>query len=216
FGSMATRYARPYTQWHATAEPDRRLRVGLVSGDLRNHPVGYFIESVLAALNSPAAGRIDVFGYTNHPIADAVTERIKSCCHGWHSSIGQTDQQLAKQIHDDRIDILIDLSGHTASTRLPMFAWKPAPVQASWLGYFATTGLAAIDYFIADPWMAPKPVELPFTETIWRLPETFLCFTPPDVDVQVDALPALANGHITFGCFNNLIKVNDAVIALWA
>lgn len=216
YGELAARHARPYTQWQSTPEPDRCLRVGLVSGDLRSHPVGHFIESVLAALKSRAAGRIDIFGYTNHPVADAMTDRIRSCCSGWRSAAGQSDQQLAKQIHDDRIDILIDLSGHTASTRLSMFAWKAAPVQVSWLGYFATTGLAAIDYFIADPWMAPKSVEQQFTETIVRLPETFLCFTPPDIDAHVDALPALANGHVTFGCFNNLIKVNDAVIALWA
>ncbi|MFI4940487.1 MAG: peptide-binding protein, partial [Burkholderiales bacterium] len=148
--------------------------------------------------------------------ADALTERIKACCHGWHSAAGLSDARLAQLIRDDSIDILIDLSGHTAHNRLPMFAWKPAPVQASWLGYFATTGITAIDYLIADSWTLPETEEMNFTETIWRLPETRLCFTPPDVSIAVSSLPALANNHITFGCFNNLSKMNDAVVALWA
>jgi predicted O-linked N-acetylglucosamine transferase (SPINDLY family) len=97
-----------------------------------------------------------------------------------------------------------------------MFAWKPAPVQASWLGYFATTGVAAIDYLIADPWTLPPSEDAHFTEQIWRLPETRLCFTPPEADVAVSPLPALTNGHVTFGCFNNLTKMNDGVVALWS
>lgn len=127
-----------------------------------------------------------------------------------------SDEALARQIHDDGIDILLDLSGHTANNRLPVFAWKPAPIQAAWLGYFATTGVETIDYLIADPWTLPETEEICFTEKIWRLPETRLCFTPPNVDVPVAPLPALASGHITFGSFNNLAKMNDEVVALWA
>jgi len=97
-----------------------------------------------------------------------------------------------------------------------MFAWKPAPVQVSWLGYFATTGVPGMDYLIADPWSLPESEEAYFTEKIWRLPETRLCFTAPDVNVDVSALPALSKGYITFGCFNNLTKINGDVIALWA
>jgi predicted O-linked N-acetylglucosamine transferase (SPINDLY family) len=130
--------------------------------------------------------------------------------------VGLSDEALAKQIHSDRIDILIDLAGHTAHNRLPVFAWKPAPVQVSWLGYFATTGVAAIDYLIADPWTLPPSEEVYFTEKIWRLPETRLCFTVPDVQVAVSPLPAIENDYITFGCFNNLAKMNDAVVSLWA
>jgi predicted O-linked N-acetylglucosamine transferase (SPINDLY family) len=114
------------------------------------------------------------------------------------------------------IDILIDLSGHTGDNRLPMFAWKPAPVQVTWLGYFATTGVAAIDYLIADPWTLPKSEESSFSETIWRVPETRLCFTPPAILLNVTPPPMLVNGHITFGCFNNLTKMNEQVVALWA
>jgi predicted O-linked N-acetylglucosamine transferase (SPINDLY family) len=97
-----------------------------------------------------------------------------------------------------------------------MFAWKPAPVQASWLGCFATTGVTAIDYLIADPWTLPESEEAYFTETIWRLPETRMCFTPPKENVEVAPLPALTKGYVTFGCFNSLFKMNNAVVALWA
>ncbi|HXA47994.1 MAG TPA: hypothetical protein VNW52_10220 [Burkholderiaceae bacterium] len=114
------------------------------------------------------------------------------------------------------MDVLIDLSGHTAHNRLPVFAWKPAPVQVTWLGYFATTGVESIDYLIADPWTLPTSKESQFTEEIWRLPETRLCFTAPEADVKVSSLPATSSGVITFGCFNNLSKMNDAVVAVWA
>ena len=215
FGDLVARQASPYTDWHGTPASDRCLRVGLVSGDLRSHPVGFFLEGVLTALFKDAAGRLEFFAYHSHFRTDALTERIKACCHGWHSAVGVSDEILAQRIRDDGIDILVDLSGHTAHNRLCMFAWKPAPVQASWLGYFATTGVAAMDYLIADPWTAPEAEEAHFSEKIWRLPETYLCFTPPDVAAEVAPLPALANGYITFGCFNNLTKMNDAVVALW-
>jgi predicted O-linked N-acetylglucosamine transferase (SPINDLY family) len=216
FGDLVARKASPYTAWKTTPDPARRLRVGLVSADLRAHPVGYFVESMLAALTAQESERIEIFAYANHTVQDAVVERIKASCQSWRMVVGLSDEQLAATIHDDAIDILIDLSGHTDQTRLPMFAWKPAPVQASWLGYFATTGVAAVDYFIADPWTAPRAVEAHFTEKIMRLPETYLCFTPPEFDVPVTPLPALENGSITFGCFNNLTKINDGVVALWA
>jgi predicted O-linked N-acetylglucosamine transferase (SPINDLY family) len=130
--------------------------------------------------------------------------------------IGLSDEQAAQNIQTDGIDILIDLSGHTAHNRLPMFAWKPAPVQVSWLGYFATTGVPTMDYLLADPWTLPASEESSFTEKIWRLPQTRLCFTPPRSDIVVSPLPALSNGYVTFGCFNNLTKMNDAVVTLWA
>jgi protein O-GlcNAc transferase len=216
FGELATRKARPYADWQNVPVPARCLRVGLVSGDLGSHPVGYFVEGILAALASSAAGRLELVAYSNRSWVDAVTERIKACCHDWHSVLGLSDERLSRQIRDDGIDILLDLSGHTAHNRLTMFAWKPAPIQVSWLGYFATTGVAAMDYLIADPWTLPEAEEAHFTERIWRLPETRLCFTPPHIDIEVAPLPALTNGHITFGCFNHLAKMNDDVVSLWA
>jgi predicted O-linked N-acetylglucosamine transferase (SPINDLY family) len=125
-----------------------------------------------------------------------------------HYSLGQLEESEACFRH-----ALQMLPTHN---RLPLFAWKPAPVQVSWLGYFATTGVAEIDYFIADPHTLPAGEGKQFTETVWRLPDTRLCFTAPDADVAVAELPALTNGHITFGCFNSLTKINDRVIALWA
>ena len=216
FGEVVARLARPYTNWPNSVGPDRPLRIGFVSGDLCSHPVGYFLEGVLAALTVPGAQRLELFAYPTRSNDDATTKRLRACCKGWHSAVGLSDEALAKRIRDDGIDILIDLAGHSAHTRLSVFAWKPAPVQVSWLGYFATTGVAAMDYFIADPWTLPPDQEAYFTEKIWRLPETRLCFTPPDAKVEVNTLPALANGYITFGSFNNLSKMTDAVVQLWA
>ena len=216
FGEVVARKATPYTTWNNPRDPSRCLRVGVVSADLRHHPVGFFAENTLTTLAHQSAGRLELFAYSNHPESDAVSERIKASCYCWQVVFGLSDERLAQRIRDDGIDILIDLSGHTGDNRLPMFAWKPAPVQVSWLGYFATTGVAAMDYLIADPWTLPEGEEHSFTETIWRLPETRLCFTPPPVDLDVSPLPALSNNHITFGCFNNLTKMNDGVVALWA
>ena len=216
YGRLAAKHAHPFNSWDNIPDTSKRLRIGLVSGDLYSHPVGFFLESVLKSLATQFSSQIEIFAYPCYPKNDVVTARIRSCCHGWHSAVGLSDENLARRIRADGIDILIDLSGHTAHNRLPMFAWKPAPVQVSWLGYFATTGVTAIDYLIADPWVLPEVEEVNFTERIWRLPETRLCFTPPDVEVEVTSLPALANGYITFGCFNNLVKMNDDVVALWS
>ena len=216
YGEQVARKAHPFSSWRNVPDTSKRLRIGLVSGDLHSHPVGFFLESVLSTLISKTSGQIEIFAYSGHSKNDVITERIKASCQTWYCAARLSDEALARRIHDDNIDILIDLSGHTAHNRLPMFAWKPAPVQVSWLGYFATTGVAEIDYLIADPWTLPETEEAYFTEKIWRLPETRLCFTPPDKDVEVTSLPALTNGYVTFGCFNNLAKMNENVVALWA
>jgi protein O-GlcNAc transferase len=215
FGALATARARPYDAWPRS---DRTaLRVGLVSGDLREHPVGYFAQSVFAALAAGAQGRVELFVYANASADDAVTRRIQACCQAWRSIDGIDDETAAAQVHADGIDILVDLAGHTANNRLPLFAWRPAPVQVSWLGYCASTGMAEIDHVLADPWIAPPGAEAQYVEHVWRLPDTFLCFTPPDLAIEVAPLPALAaGGRITFGSFNNLSKLNAAVIALWS
>jgi predicted O-linked N-acetylglucosamine transferase (SPINDLY family) len=216
YGDMVAGMARPFSDWPNVVDPARRLRIGFVSGDLRNHAVGNFVEGVLTALASRATDQLEIFGYPTHFLADAVTARIKDSCSGWHSAAKLSDDDFARQIRDDRIDILIDLSGHTNHNRLPMFARKPAPVQATWLGYLATTGVAAIDYVIADRLTLPEPEAVNFVEKIWYMPKSYLCFTPPSVRTQVTPLPAFAERRITFGSFNNLAKVNDDVVALWA
>ncbi len=201
-----------FTAWQCVPRPER-LRVGLVSGDLLNHPVGYFLENVLAHIDST---RIELIAYSTSSKEDELTARIKPCFYAWKSLVGRSDKAAASLIHEDGVHLLIDLSGHTAKNRLPVFAWKPAPVQASWLGYSGTTGVSQIDYFLGDPFVAPKEEDSHFTERIWRLPESYLCFTPPSVPVEIGTLPALTTGRITFGCFNNLTKMGDDVVTLWS
>ncbi len=214
FGDIVARQARPFLAWPKACTSDQCLRIGIVSGDLSAHPVGYFVESVLAALASSARSRVELIAYPTVHKEDALTARIKGLFSAWTPLAELNDETAAHLIHSDGVHVLIDLSGHTAGNRLPLFAWKPAPVQVSWLGYFATTGVSAIDYLIADPWTLPSSEEQNFTEKIWRLPETRLCFTEPDVPVSVSPLPALSNHYVTFGCFNNLAKMNDRVVAL--
>ncbi len=209
---VASKVSERFTAWSCTRQPER-LRIGFVSGDFINHPIGYFLESVLSRLD-PAS--VELIAYPTDHRMDELTARIKPCFSAWKPLVGLHDEAAARLIHDDGVHVLIDLSGHTRHNRLPVFAWKPAPVQVSWLGYFATTGVAEIDYFLGDPYVAPLTEADHFTEQIWQLPESYWCFTPPKVDVDVAPSPALSTGTITFGCFNNLTKMNDAVVALWA
>ena len=216
YGSLVAPSRETQSAEPVNPDPEKCLRIGLVSGDFRSHPVGYFVESTLKAMSVVQAGKIEFYGFSNHFLEDDLTSRLKQYCSAWHQVAGISDEQLAQRIVHDQIDILVDLSGHTAHNRLPLFALKPAPLQVSWLGYFATTGVAAIDYLIADPVTLPASEERYFTEKIWRLPQTRLCFTPPDVDIAISSLPALHNNYITFGCFNSLAKMNDEVVALWS
>ncbi|HEX5803817.1 MAG TPA: tetratricopeptide repeat protein, partial [Azospira sp.] len=201
-----------YERWVCSGSPVR-LRVGLVSGDLRDHSVGHFLEGFLQAVDPT---RLELYAYATHRETTALTERIRPCFARWTSLVGLSDAAAAARIHDDGVHVLIDLSGHTGHNRLPVFAWKPAPVQASWLGYCATTGVAEIDYYLADAATLPAAQEKHFTETVWRLPRSYLCFSRPAADAAVGPLPALANGYVTFGSFNNLSKMTDEVVALWS
>lgn len=212
YGEAVRRKAgKPYTSWTHAGDPPR-LRVGILSGDIHSHPVGYFLESVLGHLDR---SRIDLIGYPTGRLADALTQRVRPYFAGWHGLDGLSDEEAAARIHGDGIHILIELSGHTPSNRLPIMAWKPAPVQVSWLGYFATTGVQEIDYLLADEVSVPAEHRAHFTERIWYLPDTRLCFTPPQNDLTVQPLPALANGHITFGSFQGLAKLGDRSLSIW-
>lgn len=192
----------------------RRLRVGLVSGDLRVHPVGYFLEGILHELDQ---SRFELFAYSTVRKGDALTARIQALFAGWRVLKGVTNDDAARLIRDDGIDILLDLSGHTGDNRLPVFGLRPAPIQVSWLGYFASTGVSAMDWVLADEACVPIGNEYQFTEKIWRLPDTRLCFTPPlpGIAPDVGPLPALRNGFVTFGCFQRLPKISDAVLDAW-
>ena len=213
FGANASGWANPkFDGWRNTDAP-RKIRLGFVSGDFGNHPVGYFLEGLLSHLDTT---KFELIGYTTDPLEDNLTLRLKEKFQIWRPVFGKRDSAAAQMIHEDGVHSLIDLSGHTAKNRLPVFAFKPAPVQASWLGYFATTGVREMDYFIGDPYVTPPHEAHHFSEHIKRLPETYLCFTPPSTQIEVGGLPALVNGYVTFGSFNNFSKINAAVITLWA
>lgn len=212
YGQKVAASTSRFTEWPCARHPEC-LRVGLVSGDFRSHPVGYFLESLLAHLD-PAT--IELVAYPTGHKTDQLTEKIKPHFSAWKPLTGLRDEDAARMIHGDGLHVLIDLSGHTAEHRLPVFAWKPAPVQATWLGYFATTGVPGMDYLLGDRHVTPADEASHFTERIWQLPGSYMCFTEPDVALEVAPLPTLSTGHITFGCFNNLTKINDAVVAVWA
>lgn len=195
--------------------PSKRLKIGYVSGDFRRHAVSCFIEAVLAEHDKSA---VELYCYYNNNVEDAVTRRIKATADHWLPCNALSDEQLAQRIRDDGIDILIDLSGHTAHNRLLVFGHKPAPVQASYLGYAATTGLTAIDYRITDLYAEPPgECDRLSTERLWRLPDTVSCYAvQPGGPAVIDHPPRDDNGHITFGCFNNYTKLSDQTIRLWA
>ncbi|KVC98789.1 hypothetical protein WI78_12130 [Burkholderia ubonensis] len=210
--ARSTRYVHDPRERAARAQ-GRPLRVGFVSGDLRQHPVGIFLESVLAHLDRT---RIDLRVYVTSDEEDAITARLKPHAGGWRSIAGLAREAAARMIHDDGIDVLVDLAGHTQDSGLAVFGWKPAPVQASWLGFFASTGCDAIDYFIGDACTLPDAEAHHFVEKPWRLPDSWLCFTPPAYDVAVGPLPMAARGHPTFGCFGKLVKIGDDVVRAWS
>ena len=212
YGRMvAKQVAQRFSAWHCAAEP-KRLRVGLISGDLRNHPVGYALESLLAQIDPSS---VELLAYPTSPKVDELSTRLQTHFAAWNPIYGKSDAEAAQLIHADGVHILLDLSGHTAHNRLPVFAWKPAPVQASWLGYFATTGVAEMDYLLTSEVAVPQAHRAHFTENVWYLPDTWLCFTPPQLELPVNALPALTNGRPTFGSFQRLDKISDAVLSAW-
>lgn len=206
---------KPYTHWDCSPPSTSTLKIGIVSGDLRNHAVSYFLEGVVSQLNK---NTLQLFAYNTNPNEDSLTEKLKPHFKQWHNIGLLPVKASAAQIYQDQIDILIDLSGYTLHNGLNVFAFKPAPIQISWLGYFASTGLRFMDYFIADPISVPKDKQHYFSEKIVYLPETRLCFTPLDDEAapEVNRLPALINGYVTFGCFQNLSKINDDALILWA
>ena len=217
YGAKLEALARPFTAWPHASPHDRghsALRVGLVSGDLRFHPVGFFIESWLRHVDPSV---LQVVAYTTQPREDDVTVRLKPRFAAWSSIDGLSDEEAAQRIHDDGVDVLIDLAGHSAHNRLSMFAWRPAPVQLSWLGYFASTGAPGVDWLIVDPVSVPERHRGHFSERMCYLPDTRLCFTAPRESsaLAISPLPALAAGHCTLGCFQSLSKINEGVLAAW-
>ena len=188
--------------------PERRLRIGYVSPDFRQHAVALFAEPLLAAHDRSA---VELHCYAEVPAPDAVTERFRALADHWHSTVGLSDEELAEQIRRDRIDVLVDLAGHTAGNRLLTFARKPAPIQVAWLlGHGYTSGLSAMDAFLADAELAPPGSDGLFSERLVRLSRIPLAYAPPAEMPDVAPLPARANGCITFGYFGRTVRLNDA------
>jgi len=191
----------------------RRLRLGYVSPDFWNHVQGYYSEAVIGAHDR---SQFEVFCYANVSRPDERTQRIKGLADHWRSILGLSDTEAADLILQDEIDLLIDLAGHTAGNRLGVFARKPAPVQVTHFGYCDTTGLVAMDYRLTDACCDPPgQTERFHTEHLIRLPHVQWCYAPPPTP-EVGPLPAHSAGHVTFGCFNNLCKVTEQMIGLWA
>ncbi|MBC7949126.1 MAG: tetratricopeptide repeat protein [Chitinophagaceae bacterium] len=196
-----------------SAGVSRPFRIGYISPDFRRHPVGFHI---LPVLRNHDSAKFQIYCYNDCINQDEITAKIQECTAVWRNIKKLTDEQLADVIRSDAIDILIDLAGHSADNRLRVFAMRPAAVQISWLGYWATTGLETIDYVISDSTTIPDGGERFFVERVWRLPGCRFCYSPPEYSPDVKPLPANSNGYITYGCFNNVSKLNDDVIALWA
>jgi predicted O-linked N-acetylglucosamine transferase (SPINDLY family) len=192
---------------------DRRLRIGYLSQDFVAHPAGRFLLPLLEKHDRSA---VEIFCYSNVVRPDFMTERFRTLANTWRDISGLKDQQAAELARSDRVDILVDLSLHTAGNRLGVFARKPAPVQATWLAYAGTSGLSRIDYRLSDPYLDPPGTEQNYVERTLRLPRCFWCYKPPAIPVDVSPLPAKQAGHITFASFNNFTKVNAEVIQVWS
>ena len=215
FGEHFESRLRPAWPRHENSrEPGRRLEIGLVSGDFYNHSVPKFLEPILRHLATRPGLRLHA--YYNGSREDEMTLRLKSDCWRWNPVADLGDAQLADRITMDGIDVLIDLSGHTGLNRLPVFARKPAPVQISWLGYPGTSGLQAMDYYLADEhWLPPGRFDHLFTEKLAYLPDRWAFELHPDTPT-IGPLPALETGRLTFGSFHRLGKITPAAIQLWS
>ena len=191
----------------------KKIKIGFISGDFKEHPVGFFISDTLKYLKK----NFELFAYSNFKKKDKLTVKIKSHFTNWREIVDLNDLEVINEIRKDGINVLFDLSGHSATNRLPIFINKPAPVQVSWAGYAASTGIPEIDYIIGDPYVTPPESKSQFVENILCLPNIWCCLSKPDFEVKkIEFAPAIKNGFITFGCFNNLFKLNEKVINLWA
>ena len=192
----------------------RRLRIGYVSADFRNHVLAFFIEPVIAS-HDPK--QFEITCYSSSTQTDEFTRRLQGLVPRWRDIVSLDDDAVAALIREDAIDILVDLSGHTRGNRLPVFARKPAPLQLTWLGYLGTTGMKAMDYFIGGPQAdPPDDADAEFCETILHLPVTSWCFREPPHAPVVSALPASRNGFVTFGSFSNFLRLDDGTFESWA
>ncbi len=215
YGEMISRAVKPYTVWNSSlGKNNKKIRVGFVSGDLRDHPVAYFLEGLIKNIDKE---KFELFAFYNHFEKDQTNQRIKEYFNDWSDVYQKSEEKVAEIIYGKEIDILIDLSGHTTKHMLKVFAYKPAPIQVTWLGYFGSTGVKEIDYILADEnCLMPSEYKY-FTEKVINLPNTRLCFTPPSEGDKnyPTKTPYEKNKVFTFGCYQALSKINDEVIELW-
>ena len=212
YGLQAKQGVTTYTDWPLLNQSENKLlNVGFVSGDLRNHPVAAFIESFIGLFDE---SNVTLTAFSTTPRVDVESERLKGYFKTWHHIDQMSDKQAADLIYQEKVDILIDLSGHTAGNRLPVFAWKPAPIQISWIGYFASTGLAEMDYILPTNELSPPEYAAHYVEKQWAIKSTG-SLSILDVEAEVDGLPAFRNDYVTFGSFHSLAKISDDVIQVW-
>ena len=196
-------------------KPDktRRLRVGYVSPDFRDHAVGTFLQPLIAAHDH---AKIEIFAFGDVARPDQQTDWFEQNVGHWRNSFGWADTRLVQKIRDDRIDVLIDVTGHTGGNRLVSLAERPAPVQASWLGYGGSTGVDGIGWHITNAYTDPDSSAAHYSERLIRLSQCLFCYSPDSAAPPIGPLPADGAGHVTFGSFNNMSKVNDRAVACWA
>ena len=204
----------PLPKRAATAMPERRLRLGYVSPHLRSHVVNFFFEPLLAAHDR---AHFEIFCYASfaESRSDAVTQRLRGIAEHWRFVSYKNDAELARLVHEDGIDILVDLTGHTAHNRLKAFTYRPAPVQATYLGFFAATGLSAMDYWITDEVLHPPDTPELAAERIYRLPRCWVCYQPSELAPDVSPGPT-SDAQVVFGSFSNLSKLTPDVIKTWS
>jgi len=205
--------SHPRTSHSNIPEPNRKLRIGYISPDFRTHPVAFFFESVLDGHDGE---KVETYGYGNVADPDCVTQRLKHKFDHYRNIYGLDDAEAIHLIEQDKIDILVDLAGHTNNHRLGVLSYKPAPVQVTYLGYPGTTGVTAVDYRLSDNLTNPPESHKFYTEELLCLGEVFTCYRPPESAPAVTPLPADEKGYITFGSFKNNCKINPQLIALWA
>ena len=213
WGIMHQHYADAQHVPELHYQAERPIRIGLVSADFCRHPVAYFLLPVMRQLSSRG---FQCYAYSGTAVTDDMTLALRAHATEWREVSGLTDQPLFDQIREDEIDILLDLSGHTSGNRLRCFSLRPAPLQLSWLGYPHSTGVEAMDYIISDAISLPQYLHWQFSERILFLPSVRCCYAPPDYAPDVGPLPADENKGITFGSFNNPVKLSDRTLSLWA
>ena len=194
-------------------DPGRKLRIGYISPDFCAHPVGFFFEPLLESHNR---SEVEVYGYGNVAFPDGVTEQFKNKFDHYRNIRGIDDKNTAAMIERDQIDILIDLAGHTGDSRVRVLAFRPAPVQATYLGYFETTGMEQIDYFLTDEKMSTASSQQFHTEKLLSFSQCCLCYRPLNTAIPAAPSPVAEKGYITFGMFGNSTKMNPDIISLWA